>query len=273
MKQQRSSEQRNKIVSARLERAAPHFPYPPPPDIEQRVNRQLTQESAPQPARQLRWGWAIVMVGLVLAGLLAVPPVRAALLEALQLGAVRILPAEPTATAAPVSPTAASKLSTTNPPPPQPTPLSSVLDLAGETTLAEAQAQINFTIPLPTYPSDLGQPDRVFVQAFGEPVIILVWLDPDQPDQVRLSLHLLGPNTYAQKMQPELVERTEVNGQPALWTLGPYLLQFQNGSTAATHPGRLIDGHTLIWLEGEITYRLETDLPLPEAVRIAESLR
>ena len=36
---------------------------------------------------------------------------------------------------------------------------------------------------------------------------------------------------------------------------------------------RLIEGHILIWAEEETTYRLETKLPLPEAVRIAESLR
>jgi hypothetical protein len=35
----------------------------------------------------------------------------------------------------------------------------------------------------------------------------------------------------------------------------------------------LIEGHVLIWTEGEITYRLETDMPLEEAVRVAESLR
>jgi hypothetical protein len=36
---------------------------------------------------------------------------------------------------------------------------------------------------------------------------------------------------------------------------------------------RLIKGHVLIWEQEEITYRLETDLPLEEAVRVAESLQ
>jgi hypothetical protein len=35
----------------------------------------------------------------------------------------------------------------------------------------------------------------------------------------------------------------------------------------------LIEGHVLIWKEGDITYRLETDLPVEEAVKIAESLK
>ena len=36
---------------------------------------------------------------------------------------------------------------------------------------------------------------------------------------------------------------------------------------------RMIDGHVLIWEENKITYRLETDLELDEAIRIAESLQ
>jgi len=35
---------------------------------------------------------------------------------------------------------------------------------------------------------------------------------------------------------------------------------------------RLVNGHVLIWENGEVTYRLETDLSMEEAVKIAESL-
>jgi hypothetical protein len=35
---------------------------------------------------------------------------------------------------------------------------------------------------------------------------------------------------------------------------------------------RLINGHVLIWAGLDVTYRLETDLSLEEAVKIAESL-
>jgi hypothetical protein len=35
---------------------------------------------------------------------------------------------------------------------------------------------------------------------------------------------------------------------------------------------RLIDGHVLIWTEGDITFRLETDLSVEEAIQVAESL-
>jgi hypothetical protein len=36
---------------------------------------------------------------------------------------------------------------------------------------------------------------------------------------------------------------------------------------------RLIEGHVLIWENGNITYRLETALDLKEAVKVAESLK
>jgi hypothetical protein len=35
----------------------------------------------------------------------------------------------------------------------------------------------------------------------------------------------------------------------------------------------MITGNVLIWTDGALTYRLESDLPLAEARRIAESLR
>jgi hypothetical protein len=35
---------------------------------------------------------------------------------------------------------------------------------------------------------------------------------------------------------------------------------------------RLVSGHVLIWEEDGLTYRLETDLSMEEAVAIAESL-
>jgi hypothetical protein len=147
------------------------------------------------------------------------------------------------------------------------------LDLAGATTLAEAQAQVNFSIRLPVYPEDLGQPDRVFFQRIGGPAVVLVWLDDTQPDRVRLSLHQLGPGTFAEKGNPGQVQETTVNGQRAIWAEGPYVLQFRQGRRVDFDLRRLVEGRVLIWVEGQITYRLESSLSMEEAVRVAESLR
>jgi hypothetical protein len=157
---------------------------------------------------------------------------------------------------------------------PGPTASSSLIpfieQIAGEVTLEEAREKVGFPISLPTYPADLGEPDRVFVQDMNGWMVVLVWLDAQQPDQVQMSLHMIEGGSWAiDKVEPTLVEETTVNGLPAAWVLGPYPLILRNSDIRFV---RLIDGHVLIWANGEITYRLETDLSLEEAIKIAESL-
>jgi hypothetical protein len=248
----------------RVQRVARTFVYPPTPDLVDAVQRRLIERrSAPDTFRRLRPAWAIgLAVVLLLAGLLTVPPVRAAIREWLQIGAVRIWLVEPTPTASSLAPA----------PPTIPTPLTSLFDLAGATTLADAQSKATFPLRLPTYPADLGDPDGVFFQELGGDAVIFVWLDAAQPARARLSLHILGPNTFAEKGNSTRLEQTTVNGQPAFWTEGPYMLAYRRGTAADLDMRRLIEGHVLIWREGDLTYRLETDLPLPEAARVAESL-
>jgi len=87
---------------------------------------------------------------------------------------------------------------------------------------------------------------------------------------VLMSLHFIPEGSWAiNKMGPSVIEETRVNGQRAVWAVGPYPLRFSNGDLDFV---RLIDGRVLIWTQGETTYRLETELDLEEAVRIAKSL-
>lgn len=254
---------------ARLQQMADEFPYPPTPDVAVSVRLRLQETAARSELHRRQLAWAAVIALVILSGLLAVPQVRAAVFEILRVGAIRIVPATPAPTAPALTPTSAGPVATPNP---SPTPLSTVLDLAGETTLADARARVSFPIRQPAYPSDLGSPDRVFLQDLGGQVIVLVWMDRTQPDRVRMSLHELGPGTFAEKIQPPVVQETTVNGQHAVWTLGPHLLQFSRNGQVIYDARRLVEGHTLVWTQGDITYRLETDLPLNDAVRIAESL-
>lgn len=253
-----------------LQTIAHTFPYPPTPDLAGAVQRHLTQQPSGRwpitvSSRFLRPAWvALLALLLLLAGLLAVPPVRAALQEWLQIGAVRIWLVEPTAT-----PTLQPKTPTPRPPP---TPIASLFDLAGATTLADAQKKAGFPLRLPSYPTTLGQPDGVFYQEIGGPAVILVWVDPVQPQRAKLSLHILGPNTFVEKGNATRLAATTVNGKSAYWTEGPYMLVYRRGSGTDFDIRRLVAGHVLIWTEGELTYRLETDDSMAEAVRIAESL-
>jgi hypothetical protein len=256
-----------------LLQAGREFIYPPTPDVADQVMQRMNRSARPQPGWRRRLAWTTALTLLVLAILLAVPPVRAQILQFLQFGAVRIFLSTPTPTPT-LSPTRTAIPSTKTPPPtltPSPTP--SILDLGGETTLAQAQQGLNFPILLPTYPADLGPPDRVYLQDLGGPTVILVWLQPDNPAQVRMSLIALGPGSFAGKYAPETMTSTTVNGQDALWLQGSHPLILHKGDSSTGNIELVVNANVLLWTDGEITYRLETSLPLDEARRVAESLK
>jgi hypothetical protein len=189
--------------------------------------------------------------------LLAVPRVRAEVLHFLRIGAIQI------------------NLDRGQPPPTVALPALVIpgapdARLAGETTLDNARSALDFPIRLPTYPRDLGQPDHVYLQDLGGPLVVLVWVDKTDPSRARLSLHVLGPGVAAMKGAPQTIARATVHGQPALWTEGPYMLMYVPQGYSMSW---LIEGHVLLWEEDGLTYRLETDLSLEEARRIAESLK
>ena len=234
--------------------------YPPTPDLAR------ARRAAQTPIRlSPRLAWVILAL-VVVVSLLAVPQVRAALIEFFQIGGVRIYLAP--------TPTATQPPSTGTPPPtatPRPTPtfLPSLLNLAGETTLEKAETQTGFPLLLPP---DEGPPDRVFLQAFDDEhrLVILVWLDPADPNRVRLSLHAMVCEICIEKGAPTVIKTTTVNDHLALWAEGPYMVRLINNDLDFR---RLVEGHVLIWEVDGVTYRLETDLPLNEAVTLAESLK
>jgi hypothetical protein len=260
-----------KQLEEKLKQAGHALAYPSTPPIAQKVMMQLNQPVLLRPLRGRRASVALVILILALT-LILVPPARAAILEFIQIGVVRIFQVEPPPAPAPTlsaveGPALQIPLTAT----PVATFLPSALNLAGETTLSEAQSKVDFPILLPAYPSDLSGPDHVYLQDAGSPMLVLVWMDRAHPEKVRLSLDEIAPGSWTlQKFQPRVLEETKVNGQQAVWTEGPYMLQVSNSNFELK---RLVEGHVLIWTQGEITYRLETDLTLEEATKIAESLQ
>ncbi len=250
-----------KQLEVKLRQAGRSRVYPPTPPIARKVAMRLNQAAHPRLLRR-RWAGAALAVLILVLTLILVPPARAAILEFIQVGVVRIFQAGP-----PPAPALQTPLTAT----PAATFLPSVLNLAGETTLSEAQSRVDFPILIPAYPSDLGRPDHVYLQDMGSPMLVLVWMDRAHPQGVRLSLDEIAPGSWAlQKFKPRLVEETKVSGQQAVWAEGPYMLQITNLNYELK---RLVEGRVLIWTQSGITYRLETDLALEEAVKIAESLQ
>lgn len=245
--------------------------YPRTPDIAGSVMTRLRSSERPRFApRKLAWLLTIILV--LLSSLMLIPPVRAAILEFIQIGIVRIFPqnVEPTAEIVITATPQSVMPSTATPGDSSPLLISFLDQIAGETKLASAQDAVPYPILLPTYPEGLGEPNHVYVQDAEGAMTILVWTDPEQPERVTMSLQFIPAGHWAiTKFGPVTVKETEVDGQRAIWAMGPYPLLMRNRSVQFE---RLIEGHVLIWADGDMTYRLETDLPLEEAVRVAESL-
>ena len=169
-----------------LRASAGAFPYPPTPDIAGRQRLMLETPVRRHPRRvSLAWGAALVVLLLVVS-LMSIPSARAAVLEWIQIGMVRIFIGEAT----PTEP-AREPIGTVSPPAGLPTAaatppylvydLVSILDLDGETTLREAIEASDVPLKLPAYPPGLGQPDRVFLQDLEGTMVVLVWTDADDP--------------------------------------------------------------------------------------------
>lgn len=233
---------------------AAQLPYPPTPNVAGAVRARL-QMAQPQPWRLRRWA-AAALIALLFALLvaIAVPPVRAALLRVLRIGAIKInLVDDPQQASLPVA--AAER---------QPV---SIIDLGEEMGLAEAAGVI--TLADPPFPPGLGEPDAIYGQnlLYREPVISFLWRARGERPQILLTQ--IGLPQFALKWATgEQVTETEVRGRPAIWIAGPHRLDLVSG--AAEHV-TAIESNVLIWDDGQMTFRLEADLTLEEVLQIAES--
>ncbi len=234
------------------------LPRPAPaPHLTDAVMRRLA-ETPPPPAatpwlRLPRWvrdglahrrRQAAVLVTAVLLGLLAAPPVRAAVADWFGFAGV-IVRNDPTP-------------SRSEAPPPPPAD--------GATTLDEARELVSFD---PLVPAALGPPQGVEVSA-DRRVLSMSWaggrdgaLRVDQFD-ARLDY------TFA-KSSPT-VRFTEVSGRSALWFDQTHRVALLNRDGTRRFETARLAGPTLIWEQGDTTVRVEGDVTLDRAVEIAESV-
>lgn len=216
-----------------ITKLAADFDYPPTPYVAADVTDKETRSG------QLDWRLALPIAAVIVVAAIAfaVPPVRAALVEVFGVGAVEIVLGEPT-----------------------PTAERAEINLPGETTLESARATSSVPVLLP---SSLGAPDRVFVLSQVGNTVVLAWEDEG------IALYMIPPGPLVQKLSPENVDQTLVNGLPAIWTSGDHFLEL-----VENNPDQIVfvTDHVLIWTESDVTYRLETNLPLVDAILIAESL-
>lgn len=225
-----------------VETMARQIKFPPTPDIAEAVHARIT---APRraTARPRMLKVAALILLLMTAAVLVVPGWRAQALDWLQIGAIRLVKENevPAATV---------------------TTVASILDLPGHTTLENARSTVDFPIRLP---ADLREPDAVFVQHVPDAVVVLVWLEPDAAP---LSLHQISSANRVIKKYAEMAEATEVNGELAMWLTEPHLVDYLPGDSMLIR--RHVDSNVLLWEENAITYRLEGELTLEDALSIAE---
>ena len=239
----------NSSFEKQIQEWAAAFEYPQTPNIAGKIRPLLTPpaKKVVQPGRRL--AWALVLL-LLAASLLAVPSVRAALVQILRAGGITIFVGEEAAVDE-IPPLLSEQLPAFTEP----------------ITLEEALARY----PDLALPAELPPPDDVLLHE--EPVwdtaVIFLWRDEANPQEIALSLYQINVAQYAYKGS-EMLEMTEVNGNQAFWLKGPHYFRLRD---SASEEWLFVEGTVLIWWEGSVTYRLEGASSLEKALRIAESLQ
>ena len=224
---------------------------PEPPDLVPAVMTQLASRSWRTPERR-RWILAVALVVVAgLAATLAIPDARSALFRFLSIGGERI------------------ELVDTLPE----VPVQEDLELAlGEQVTLE-EARRTSSLPLRKLKDP---PDRVYVGDHGtvwflygslEHVRLLVAQSSLRPPDDELLLKkLVAPETR--------VERVDVDGSPGIFLSGEthFVFLLDENGFVVEESARLARD-VLIWESGGVGYRLEGDLSLDEALRLARSLR
>src|SRR5215208_1410463 len=116
--------------------------YPRTPDIAGSVMTRL-RSSAPPRFIFRKLAWSLTIILLLFSSLMLIPPARAAVIEFIQIGVVRIFRAEPTPLSPPQEEFPSTMFPVTATPIPTSEPLIPLLeDVAGEMTLEAAQRAV-----------------------------------------------------------------------------------------------------------------------------------
>jgi hypothetical protein len=233
--------------------------WPETPDIAGAVQGRL----AAAPVRRRSWlyrpAWqlAVAAVALVIAVVMAIPPARAAVLDWLGFGSVRITQEEP-----------------------RPSQFGQALVLGDPVTLERARRALPVVIP-----DALGKPDAVYLydQPVMGPRVDLMYRGQEGiPVSSNTGVGLLitefravtTPVIEKSAGGGATVERLEVGGDPAYFISGaPHGFAYVNPEGDANFEEQRLAGNTLLVERSDgILVRIEADISRERAVEIAESL-
>lgn len=141
-------------------------------------------------------------------------------------------------------------------------------------SLDEARARVSFRVLVPR--EALGAPDAVYVGHFTVDEVTLLY---GRPRSVRLLLTELDGRLdipVARKLIQGVTHATQlsIGGRPAIWIEGaPHEFLFITPKGLVVSAPLRLDKNTLLWQQGGLVLRLEGDLSLAQALKIAHSLR
>jgi hypothetical protein len=252
-------------LDAALRDLGRHLTWPPTPDVVPAVRARLEQGAEVRliPRRPLRRGMVVAAAALLvlLAGSVVLSPaIRAALLRLFTLPGVRIEVTE--------SPTE-----------PAEQPSVEVPFLGRRVSLEQARGEVPFPIALP---DDLGQPDEVYLAGGGDRALVTlayrrapnITTDPRTGYAVLLtqlrgspSVDLIKKTAVETRVMP-----VTVGGERGYFVEGEHTVYVLDPEDQPLVDEARIAGNTLLWTQGEVTLRLEADVPLPHALGIARSV-
>jgi hypothetical protein len=253
--------------------------FPTTPDLAAAVTARVEEGPTRSPARpRRRWwpgltGWrrlavaGLAVILLAAAVLAASPGTREAVARRLGLRGVGVQiggPPPPTVTTTP-----GTRLD---------------LGLGKRVTLAEARRRVGFPVLVPAA-GGFGRPDAVFVNEAvpaGGRVDLVYRARPGLPASQFTDAGLLITQFRGQ-VEPDflkkvtgagMVQLVTVGGEPGYFFSGePHFFSYQDSTGQFREEQTRLAGNTLIWQRGDLTLRLEGQLSMKEALRIAESMR
>jgi hypothetical protein len=236
-------------LELQLQDLAAAIEFPPTPDLATAVRTRL--EAAPRrrwrPSRRVLVV-ALAVLTVAVAGVLAVPSARTAVLEWLGIRGVKLDFVE--------------KL--------PPRAVSTDLDLGDVTTFEQARRRAGFDVVAP--PDDLGRPIVYFREPPEGGMVSFLY---GRPGSVRLLLSEFRgeyrPFIHKMVRVTTRVVPSRVDGEPAVWLEGAHFIEYTDASGVFQSDSIRIAGHVLLWRHDGLTFRVEGAISRKHAIEIAEA--
>jgi hypothetical protein len=239
------------------------------------LDRLAAEQSAAPLAPRHGPGWRRALVAaaaaiLVLVATLVVsPPARDAVADFLGIGDIRVLPAADFGMEVR---------------PPVVVPAGAAVEAALGPQVPSVAAAVDATGFRLQVPAALGAPDSVHVQRSAAGVAAtLRWApgdalpataDPSTGALLTVLRAAIETGLVDKHLTPRTAyERLTIGGEPAaLITGGPHVVLLRAADGSVIEQTTRLAGTTLLWTVGDLTYRLEAELPREALVAIAESI-